>query len=424
MADLQTRLREAMRTEAEQASLERLRPLRPLPERIVRRRARTRGWLVPAAAAMAIVTVIALVSVGVRTATSHPRGQTGPDPAGIGSVQPSRSADTSMPPYFAAFGSVTNSHGRAEKGTFVMVYSSATGDTLCTVRVPGADNALPGHSLLAAAGDDRHFVVEALDGSSADAVVRFWWLVVSANGRRVTVSTLTLPDGPHGMIPTDIALTADGSRLAVAWGTPPWRKQATGLTAAMQVVDLASGTAQTWTTRQGNIRFAVGTMTGLSWGTGDQVLGFKWSAGWTGTLQSGYYLLDTGDLGAGLLSHEVVQGWAGGRTLGWALLTGAAQYVIASVALPVRGKPDAPGIGDGDPEIVEFSVRTGQIVGKLYGPGPYEYGMGWYLFSADPSGRHLLVGTPAMARIDDGVYTPIQLSAPGPGHYLYVQGAW
>ena len=94
------------------------------------------------------------------------------------------------------------------------------------------------------------------------------------------------------------------------------------------------------------------------------------------------------------------------------------------MALPVRGKPDAHGIGDGDPEIVEFSVRTGQIVRKLYGPGPYGYGIGWYLFSADPSGRHLLVGTPAMARIDNGVLTPIHVSAPGGGHYLYIQGVW
>jgi hypothetical protein len=417
MADLQTRLREAMRTEAEQASPERLRPLRPLPERIVRRRARTRGWLVPAAAAMAIVTLIALVSVGVRTATSRPSR---PTRTSVDKL----SGGTGRPAYFAAFGNVLNSDGEPKKGTFVMIYSSGTGHILCTVSVTGTPADPLGDSLIAAAGDDRHFLVEVPTGPQTHPAARFWWLVVSSDGRHAAVSPLTLPARPAGLIPTGIALTADGSKLAVAWGNPPWHKQATGITSAIQVIDLADGTAQTWTTRQGNIRFAVGMISDLSWGTGDQLLGFKWSAGWAGSLRLGYYLLDTGDPGAGLLSHQVVAGWAGGRLLGWALLAGPAEDVIAAVALPVRGKPNLKGTGGGDPAIVEFSVRTGQIVRTLYGPGPYEYGMGWYVFSIDPSGRHVLVGAPSTARIDDGVFTPIHMQTDLPSNPFFTQGVW
>ncbi|HEY1918983.1 MAG TPA: hypothetical protein VGH27_25710 [Streptosporangiaceae bacterium] len=416
MADMQTRLREAMRAEGEKASPERLRPLRPLSERTVRRRARTRGWLVPAAAAMAIVAVIALVTVGVHTATSRPSPTVAPT---VGKP-PWPVAGTGRPAYFAAFGYVLNSHERFEKGTYVMIHSSATGDVLSTAAF-AAVNVL-GYGAITAAGDDRHFLVELPTGSRPHPVWRFWWLVVSADGRHVAVSPLKLPAGPADMDVSSIALSADGTRLAVAWATPPPEKQATGITSALQVINLPSGTAQTWTTRQGNIRFAVGTIGDVSWGSGDRLLGFSWQAGWAGSLEAGYYLLDTGNPRAGLLSRRIIDGWAGGRYLGDAFLAGAAQDVIAAVALPVPGKKHLE--GNGDPAIVEFSARTGQIVRTLYGPGPYGYGLGWRVLSIDPSGQHVLAGVPTLVLIDDGTPTPVRVPGRVNNLTITVNGAW
>jgi hypothetical protein len=219
---------------------------------------------------------------------------------------------------------------------------------------------------------------------------------------RSTLTPLTLAAGPAGLMVTGLAVTANGSKLAIAWGVPLWTTRAAGITSEIWVVNLASGVTQTWSTRQGNVRDAVGTITDISWGTGDRLLGFQWAANFGPHYEAGYYLLDTDNSRAGLLARKILPGLSHNRLIDFSALGGQAQTVIASVQIAPAGKQAA---SRGNPAILEFSVRTGQVLRTLYGPG--NQGGNYPLDAVDPSGQHVLISTPQVMRIDNGVATAL-----------------
>jgi hypothetical protein len=218
------------------------------------------------------------------------------------------------------------------------------------------------------------------------------------------------------MIATGLALSADGSELAVTWAAGPGLRTAPPVTGVVQVINMITGTARSWSTAEGNPRTNdANRITDPSWGTGDQVLGFLWDAVWGDDLGSGYYLLDVGNPAAGLLSHKIINGWNGRRMIYFAAMGGPAQTVIASVIVPAGTHPQ-PG-DQGYPAIVEYSARTGRELRTLYGPAHDD---GQYpLDAVDPSGQHVLISTPWLTRIDHGVAT--RLAVP---RSAYVNAAW
>lgn len=406
MTDIETRVREAMRAEAGQARPEKLRPLRALPDTTVRRWAAVRGaghgWLVPAAAAMAIVVVIALVSLGVRAATSRQGELPGNNPSAPAGQEPTVGAQVAAPTYFVALATGVGGHRAGETPATAVVHSAATGTVLSSMSLPHLSFG-GGDALITAAGDDRHFVVELPTGPAQHPVNRFWWLTVGTGGRHVRLTPLTLPAGPSGLTVTGLAVTANGSKLAIAWGVPLWTTRADGITSEIWVVTLASGATQTWSTRQGNIPHAVGTITDVSWGTGDRLLGFQWAANFSAHYEAGYYLLDTDRPRAGLLAQKILPGLSHNRLIDFSALGGQAQTVIASVQTAPAGKQP---MAQGNPAILEFSVRTGQVLRTLYGPGS-ESSHEYPLDAVDPSGQHVLTSTPQVVRIDNGVATAL-----------------
>jgi hypothetical protein len=422
MADMQTRLREAMRAEAEQARPDGLRPLRPLPEKVARRRAAWhgpgRGWLVPAAAAMAIVAVIALVTVGVY-ATKGSR--TGTGRATQASGQPSPGAKTvSRPPYFVTFasGGAPRVSTQVQEPLSAVLHSSATGNALASARLPTTASVNDAFPVITASGDDRRFVVAIPTGAGSAPVTRFLVLTVEAGGRQLTVSPLSAQVSavPWYMIVTGLALSADGGELAVTWAAGPVLRTAPPITGLIQVINMTTGTTRSWSTAEGNPRFNdANRITDPSWGTGDQVLGFLWDAVYGNDLGSGYYLLDVGNPGAALLSHKIINGWNGRQMIYFAALGGPAQTVIASVIQPAGTHPQPD--DSGYPAIVEYSARTGRELRTLYGTA-HEDGQ-YILYAVDPSGQHVLISTPWLTRIDNGVATRLATS-----DGLYPEAAW
>lgn len=103
----------------------------------------------------------------------------------------------------------------ADNGT-VAVRGSATGRLLVTVTAP----AHLGFTWIAAAADDRRFVLAAVGGSGRHAVTSFYLLRLAADGRPAALTRLsyTVPAGPAGYYANSIALSPDASWLAVAIG--------------------------------------------------------------------------------------------------------------------------------------------------------------------------------------------------------------
>jgi hypothetical protein len=144
--------------------------------------------------------------------------------------------------------------GVGVQGRYVRISATATGKTLATISPP---KPYTDFTLLTGAADGRVFVLGAertwdISPNSAialaerDEVTPMKFLVarVTAAGQ-VHVSSLSLRPSPYLEEHPSIALSPDGTRLAVAYRHP-------GRPAVVEVVTLATGAAQRWVTSQGS----------------------------------------------------------------------------------------------------------------------------------------------------------------------------
>ena len=440
MADIETRLRTAMRTEAEQAQPERLRQLRsPAAEdgwtrRLsvdelgpagagrsrrgerdgwrpggpgpARRRAAVWGWLAPVAAAAAIVVAVALVYTGV-----HASGLAPSKLAASGSPAPvpvtGTASLTAMPSSYLEIDYGTPRRGSTIVPLTAVLRSSATGAVQNTLALPGLyERTDP----LIAAGLPGEFVVAVPTKArgSQHEETRIMLVLAGNHGRSLHDMLLPALTGGDSKTVTGIALSADGTELALAVQSspaPPGGQPATGSaqpTTGLQVTNLKTWQTRSWMTNRTTPDGAVGTVSDLSWGTGDRTLAFQWNASYGQVADRGLYLLDTARHD-GLLGREAIPGMSsGGRSLGNAYL-GQPGTVVADVAYPDPTKGEH--LNWGYPAIVELSLRTGQVLRTLY-PRPHRPGPLMYsVLAANPAGNHLLVSTQAMGRIGNGRFT-------------------
>jgi hypothetical protein len=253
----------------------------------------------------------------------------------------------------------------------------------------------------AAAGDDRTFILAAEGAYPAQSsATRFYELRLDPGGRPQPLLLLSVPTVAYG---DKLAVSADGSRLAIATGTAS--------SGHIEVVSLATGAVRVWKSSDR------GSATSLSW-AGDRWLAFDWSdaspAAQVARQQSGLRLLDTAAPGADLMSSRLVVsqsarfGSFGG--LAGPLITPDGSKVFATMVSGVPVNPMA--------EVVEFSARTGQALGAVT-PPVGESGTGQWCGAlwTDPSGQHLLAacgGVPpgGQGRIDNGHFTRMNLHVP------------
>jgi hypothetical protein len=196
MADIEHRLRQELKTEAERINLAHLRPLRP-PQPSGQSTAqpsgqsRARRWLAPLAAMAAVVVVIVGVALAVGWRRSPPVPVSGPSQVRSGRLPSRPAAD---PPAFA--GALQSSTGTQQ---WIRLFSSLTGRTVR--RVAAFGDSLTGNGM--ALSPDSRFVYVTLSGPGQIHIDR----ITVATGRRNFVADGAQP-----------AVSPDGRYLAYATG--------------------------------------------------------------------------------------------------------------------------------------------------------------------------------------------------------------
>jgi hypothetical protein len=352
------RLRAALRAQAQTIRPGQLRELRH-PDRRPARTGRQRvRRLAPAAAAVAVAAVIGVLA-GVRLAA-------GPRPA------PAAAAG-GRPPFYVAL-PPPGDQGRPA----ATIHASATGRVLGRAVVHGQVL-----GAVTAAADGRTYVLSAyrIKPDSAirpNSVTSFYRLTLAADGRVASLRRLpvTVPAGSQGATVSSMALSGDARTLAIS--VAPGTGQGDD---RLEVVSLRTGRSRAWTTPWTN---EVGS---LSWGSGT-ALGFLTRVPPQAGRELSYQLhvLDTARPAGALLPASTPVPVRGGPVES-AILVNHGRDVAAWTRGP--GSARRPGAAI----LSEFSARTGQPLRLLYAvPGNGQYPGAGQVWSADPSGAHLLVG--------------------------------
>jgi hypothetical protein len=361
-----------------------------------RRRAAARAGSVVAGAA-AVAAVVSLVIFpgrpAMRPAMASPAGVL--LAAAVTTAPPAAAAARGMPPFY-----VVADHNRPE----AVVRASTTGQPASTVALPtGID---PKLTQATAAGHDRRFVLALYSLSRG---TQFYELRITASGQAAGLTRLAIPPLPTREVADAIALTPDGTRLAVAI-------QASGGNGQIEVITLAGTAVRRWTTARG------GVPEDLSWDAAGRRLGFFWSG--AGASADGLWLLDTRAPGTGLLSGQrLLPQTVGPDEVQSALITPDARTIIASVTYNGITKVSRGTVIGG---IVAISAHSGRPLQTLLAErAAHSSDAGWYitsclLASIDRTGDHLLVSCDRFGRLDRGRFTPL----PGAAPQTAVAAAW
>ncbi len=408
MTKLEDRLRSDLRAMAQQAQPQTLRPLRAPAVRSgwVARYLRAAGgrpdlrrqrWLAAAAAVAAVAVIVAAVNIAGRL-TQH---------RAVGPV-------AAMPRYYL---------DNSDNGRHVAIRESATGRILASVAAPAGD----AFSWLAAAADDRRFVVAEVSGAGRHQVTSFHLLRLTANGHLASWSPVSYTNtaGPAGLAVTGLALNPQASMLAIAITPLPLRGGTPSGPSRITEIAVATGAVVRSWTAPGQVQPGE-----LSWVRGGR-LSFMITDGRPlphrpAILQ--LRLLNTaspdGDL---LAASSVVRLRDPGSSLSSALVTPDGSEIIAWTYVS-RTDPSGGGGFLEENSLGEFSMRTGTLQRVLYGEpigrtlinsvGP---------FSVDPSGHHLLIQAQSMysaftfGRVDNGRFR----SLPHPtGSATFIIAVW
>ena len=348
-----------------------------------RRRAALRAGAVTAAALAAAVTLV------VTLARPAPEPGTGASPAGlllaakVATAPSAAAAAQGMPPFYV----VADHNQRA-----AYVRDSAAGRLLSTVALPAGTD--PKLTQVTAAGDDGRFVLALF---SLARGTRFYALRITDGGRSAGLTPLAIRPLPAREAVDSVALTPDGTRLAVAI-------QTSGRDGKVEVITLATGAVRTWSTTRGGD----GLPENLSWDAAGLRLAFFWSGA---TAAAGLWLLDTSAPGTGLLSGQrLLPQTAGPDEVQSALINPSARTIIASVTYNGTMRVTRGTVVGG---IVEVSAQTGRPLRTLLAQrAAHSSDAGWYITSCglpsiDATGNHLLVSCGKFGRLDRGRFTAL-----------------
>lgn len=409
------RLRAAMRDTAEEITPDGIPPLRLPPGRPGRPgRAWAGGvprwrWLAPVGAAVAVVAVVA---AALALASGPPRS------GSRAAVVPG-----SVPSYYVALDVIGNGDCCRlglpySPVTEAVVRATGTGAVLATITPPRPYGTFIG---VTGAADDRTFVLAAvqltpLPYTQAPPAGLFLLRIDPANpvpSARARLSPLPVTVRPQGTGVTGLALSPDGTKLAIAevydtFGPP-----------ALHVVTLATGAERVWAAATGGPTFGPGT-TGepLSWAQDGRTLAFVLAG-------TSVRLLDTAAASSSLLaSSRLVVSAPGGNVYPYwqqVMITGDGQTIIAVIEIVAEGKNGH--VSSVRQELVTFSARTGKLLHVLNRIPDYGNDNREQVLWASPAGQVLIVsgtqpgttvgslGTGATAGVlSHGHFTPIPWS--------------
>jgi hypothetical protein len=231
------------------------------------------GWLIPLAAAAAVVIVAAtLVSVRSLSAPARPgTDQTGPATSGTAANQ--------VPAYYAGITQTAAvSPDDAYGPSNVTIAETATGKTMFTIKPPKNTS----FANVTAAADDRTFVVSVAPfppGAPLQAAIGWDLLRISPGATGYTLRRLSIPATPPNTLIGALALSPDGTELAVMVDSDTVVED----TAALRIYSVASGQVlRTWQSESKQSLDSIGanfnpngTVTWLANGHG---LAFAWDA--------------------------------------------------------------------------------------------------------------------------------------------------
>ena len=273
---VEDRLRTATRTRADL-----VRDIPPLdlparkPVRLPRvSRARWSAWMAPVTAA-AVVVALAITLVSLRAARNEPPVS----PAGTG--QSGTSAAVVPPKYYAALDDPFETGFSAVDAHAVgLAWGLSTRTTQTTIAPP------PGQTFVGvtAAADGRTFVVAAESfpmptGHLSTALVAWYLLRIGPGVKEPTLTKLSIPGQPTGTQISGLALSPDGSELAVMFQRGVWSANSTFSSTAgpltLSVYSVSAGKAvRTWTQPTN------GSPGGYGWGWDRSINGsITWLAG-------------------------------------------------------------------------------------------------------------------------------------------------
>jgi hypothetical protein len=365
MNTLEDKLRTALRETGAEITPHSVPPLRlrGTPPRLrplgLAGRQRWAAWLTPlAAAACVVVVVTASLAISIAAHGRH-RAARGP----VGQF-------AGVPPYYVVLAG-KNPDPTAAQPQFAQVRATATGAVIATVTPPE-----PYGTFIAAtaATDDRTFVLAATpwavhhaDGgvSIPESPTKFFLLRLGPGARTARLTTLPIPR--QRATASDIALSPDGTRLAVA------SRDASAGGPAIHVFSLANGSQRVWTWPQGGpiTNNAGNNGEVLSWTADGRTMAFQqWAAGNIIDLR----LLDTTAPGGSLqAASRLLLRWPGdGAT--WHFVHGKISNVLfgpSAVITPDGTKIVAATVSEtkhplsSELAFTEFSAATGKAVDVL-----------------------------------------------------------
>jgi hypothetical protein len=381
MTGIEQHLRDELHRVAGQLQPEQLRQLRAP----ARRGVLTSGsrWVRaprPAVFATALVVIAALAIVIGSTLTSPGPPTTAPSPTG-------------MPGYYVTV------QGVGERLT-ATVRDSADGHVTGTVTFGGSAQDLACGLQVAAAADDRHFVIDDVVGCGlAYSVNVLYTLLVSPAGQPGKPVQLT---GTFAGDVSGMAVSPDGSMLALTWLYTTSARY--GGIEAVNLVNGATGMFGMGSVSDYQLGAAV-------WTDGDAELSALWWHEARSQTITGIRQFDVTPANAtvrpGPLSvfPAPVDGLAYTSTL----LTAAGRYIIAGTCRATA--PDTV-----IAQVRELSAANGRVVRLLLRQRLHTSNAQYWnviscpALSVNPTGQHILIGAFKFGRLDDGVFTLL----PGP----------
>ena len=394
-----------------------------------------RPWLVPAAAAAAVVALaVSLVLVrSVPKQSATPSGTSTSATLGTG-------GSAGVPPYYVtlpAFGWYAYAPATQHvTGAGLVIGETASGKRLAAVPPPHGMT----FNVVTGAADDRTFVVGATSYSPAEKTVgTIWsetWYLLRISPGTTHVTQLTRLSVPAIQDVTGVALSPDGTELAVANQQYPATPSGS-VPADLTVWSVAAGKVlRHWWEPAGHIAAAApaagssprpddtnGMATALRWTPDGKQLGFAWNGAAIRLLDpsspasrqtdlvkastlSGYTIGTGGLMGVGSLTCDAAAGWS--------LSTGAATLTCAGSVTPAT-PATGPGCGktaQAQPALIQEITLPGgagetttlaQAPGCEPGPRVKAASLGWT--SADGTKAIAMLGDQAPRDDRFGVFT-------------------
>jgi hypothetical protein len=418
MPAIEDLLRDELKRAADTVQPEQLRPLRmPVPGR------RWHRLLLPVAAAAAVIAVaVATVLVA------------GPKPAPTAAA-----GSAAIPRYYITFTFAADRQFHNLPVTEAVIRDTATGKITGTVKI--MTDFFPASVSVTAAPDDRSFILGtqelASKGAPGNPEYRFFRLPISAAGKPGHLIELPAYPVPQNSYVTGIALSPDGTLLAVSFEYGVGEQNghpATAEIGAVEVINLVTGAVRTWTAamQQGHY-FEPGQP---SWADGNRMIAFTWQRAKSLTndamTMEGVRLLDTEAPGDNLADARMIMPkQAVSGTIEGALITpdGSDVLVATSHEVPPGGGrgtifvqiSEVPTTGRGPIRVLrtETARATANTQATISDSGQ--------VLSLAPGGRYALVQCIQFGwlDLDLGRFTSLPASSPTmPGQIALIYGAW